>query len=263
MRPGRTLFRRRGDDLVVKLSRHRLDDRSIDALLSGRAVSGEPDLAAFVARVRALPPESPLPSGELAAMLEHGVPPEVLDRSPVLLPAPAHRAVSWRYALVSLAAGVTAVVGAGAANALPAPAQRAVADVVNWVTPLELPKPDADEDSPAVAPTRTPSPEPSSSSHETSRPAPGVSSTPDDGDGDDDPDVRESPSGSDGDDDSDSRSPEPRSTSSSDSDDGSPDDGATPTPTSDSDSDDSSSSGSGSSGSGSSSLGATTDDPES
>jgi len=243
----------------VKLSRRKLDDRSADALLSGRAVAGEPELSAFVAQVQALQAATPTPSPELAAMLEHGIAPEVLDRTPVLLPAPARRAVSWRYALVSLAAVLTGVLGAGAANALPAPAQRAVADVVGWITPLHLPHPGPDKGTPAVVPTLTPSAEPTDRPSQTSRPAPDVSRSPEQGDGHDGggTDVRESPSSGDGGTDSrsgtdssgtdssgtdsSSASPTPASTSPSD---GGSSDSPSPTPTS---TPDSSGSGSGSS----------------
>jgi hypothetical protein len=139
--------------------RHRLDDRSADALLSGRAVAEEPELSAFVAQVQSLAADAAAPSAELAAMLEHGVPAEarVTVATPVVA-APARRAVSWtRYALVGTAA-LAGLLGAGAANALPAPAQRAVADVVGWITPLHLPRPAGDEPAPTVVPSSTPTP---------------------------------------------------------------------------------------------------------
>jgi hypothetical protein len=221
--------------------RHRLDDRSADALLSGRAVADEPALTAFVAQVQSRAAEAPAPSAELAAMLEHGVPAEarVTVATPVVAP-PARRAVSWtRYALVGTAA-LAGLLGAGAANALPAPAQRAVADVVEWVTPLHLPRPAADEPTPAVVPSSTPTPS------QAATPAPAATRSPEpEQSGDDDategPDASEGPSadgsstdgthetaGPDGDATS---SPEPSSPSddngSSDSSDG---DHATPTP---------------------------------
>jgi hypothetical protein len=183
------------DDLGV--TPRELDDRAADRLLGGRGVEEEPALTAFIAELAAsITAAAPAPSPALAAMLEHGVPVE-----PVAAVPPRPRAVSWRYALVSLAAGLATVVGAGAANALPAPAQRAVADVVGWLTPLDLPQPGADQDQPAVTPTSTPSPARSAEPATTARPVPVTSPSPEpsEGPGHDGTDVRETPSAHDGD----------------------------------------------------------------
>ncbi|MFN2539326.1 MAG: hypothetical protein ABR549_14425 [Mycobacteriales bacterium] len=134
-----------------------LDERAIDALLSGRQVEGEELLSAVVAELLALT-AAPVPSPALAAVLRDGLTPDAtsvpglprMRRGRRLLPLP-------------LAAGtalaVCGVFGAASANALPAPAQRIVSDTVSSLIPVHLPKP-------ASHPTPTPSESPSQ------RPAP-------------------------------------------------------------------------------------------
>lgn len=123
-----------------------LDERTIEALLSGRAVEGEPELSSFVQQFHALADApAPRPSTALAALLEDGLLPSprrvplVLDREPrSALARP-------RFWVPQLAMGSVAcfslVVAAAAGNQLPAPAQSAVASVVDAVTPLTLPRP--------------------------------------------------------------------------------------------------------------------------
>ena len=150
----------RNDDRDV--NRRRLDDRAAEALLSGRVVVGEPALAAFVQQLQSLADApAPTPSSALAAMLEQG-----LDLPPV--PAAQAAAVSWRtrsWALplqVSLGgvAALSLVLVAAVGNDLPAPAQTAVANVVEAITPLHVPRPatHAPTPKPAVTPTETVSP---------------------------------------------------------------------------------------------------------
>lgn len=140
--------------------RRDLDDRTADALLSGHAVAGEPALNEILSQMRSLADvPAPAPSSALAAMLESGV-------TPASLPAPAKAArparpavgaVSWgrrAWAVPLGAAGfLSLLVGAAAANALPDGAQTAVADVVEAITPLHVPRPHHERLTPVVHPT--------------------------------------------------------------------------------------------------------------
>jgi hypothetical protein len=146
-----------GDDSDVT-PRRNLDDRTVELLLSGREVDGETELGALISQVRSLADgPAPAPSSALAAMLEGG-----LDAATLPVPT-ATSAVSWRrrsWALplqFSLAgsACLALILGAAAANELPAPAQTAVANAVEAVTPLHVPRPAA-HSAPAVVPTPTP-----------------------------------------------------------------------------------------------------------
>ncbi len=130
--------------------RRSLDDRSADALLSGRAVDGEPVLTAFVADLTAQAVAAP-PSAALAALLADGFVP---DPTTVIALSPVPRTGVRRWALqVSLGAAACVAVSVGAAaNGLPAPLQTTVANVVEALTPLTVPRP-ADDDSPAITPT--------------------------------------------------------------------------------------------------------------
>jgi hypothetical protein len=134
----RNRFSRPSDDEGVKSNRRArsLDDRTVDALLSGRAVEGEPELTAFVADVQALR-SAPTPSDALAAMLANGVTPVA---GPAVVPARRNRRPVQVAAVIGAALGL--VVSAGAANALPGPVQNGVSDVVGWVTPVDLPRDD-------------------------------------------------------------------------------------------------------------------------
>jgi hypothetical protein len=138
------------DDQGVKRP---LPDRDADALLRGRPVEGEPALSGFVSELMARQ-ETPVPNAALSALLEGGLVP---DTSPVVMPT---RRRSWRLpAQIALGgvASLSLVFGAASANALPAPAQAAVADVVEAVTPLHVPRPAA---KPTPKPVVTPSPRP-------------------------------------------------------------------------------------------------------
>jgi len=152
------------------------DDRTADALLGGRAVEGEPELTAFVADLTALAEAVPTPSAALAELLEHGV----VGVAPPVPAAPAVRRrwapPVWARAVTAGALAFAAVLSAAAANALPGRAQDAVADVVGWVTPVQLPHAD-DDGVPA------PVPSPSVTTSPASQQAPGTTSrTPEPGD---------------------------------------------------------------------------------
>lgn len=117
----------------------------LDALLAGRIAPGDEGLAALLTTMRSsIALEVPTPSPALAQMLAEGVP--ALSTAP----APSRRGVSWgRRAAVGAAALLVPLLGAGAANALPAPVQEAVADAVSALSPFELPRPDAAPFAPA------------------------------------------------------------------------------------------------------------------
>ena len=135
------------DDLDVM---RRLDDRTADAVLSGHGAEAEPELAAFVQELRTVETSAPVPSPALAALLEAGlvgVAAPLAPRSTTWT-----RAVTWCKAhrpglALPLQAGLAAsaclalVLGGAATNALPDPVQTAVADVVEAVTPLDVPRP--------------------------------------------------------------------------------------------------------------------------
>ena len=174
-----------GDDDTDVTPRPRLDDRNAAALLAGYDVPTEPELTALMGQVRALADLSvPTPSTALAALLEHGFDPVA---APASLPTATfsrgqravtwtRNAVSWRSRSLALplqlslagAGCVALVLGVAATGALPAPAQTAVADVVEAVTPLHVPRPPVAPDvdpSPSSASdpaevTTSPSPEP-------------------------------------------------------------------------------------------------------
>jgi hypothetical protein len=163
----------RSDDRGVT-PRRKLDNRTADALLSGRDVDGEPQLSALIAEMRA-PSVAPAPNAALSAMLERGFTPDVV---PIL-----QRRVRRTWALpLQVALGTSAclalVLGAAATGELPDPAQTAVADVVEAVTPLHVPRPDKPP-VPSVVPSTTrsaePSPEPSDDGHRGGAPRPSAS----------------------------------------------------------------------------------------
>lgn len=164
----------RSDDRGVN-PRRTFDERTADALLSGREVDGETELSALLAEMRRLEP-APAPNAALSAMLEDGFTPDVV-------PLPEKRARrTWALPL-QLALGSAACLGllfgAAAAGELPGPAQTAVADVVEAVTPLHVPRP-VPHPVPAVVPSPTRSAEPSPAagegSHEGATPRPSQSS---------------------------------------------------------------------------------------
>jgi hypothetical protein len=163
----------RSDDRGVT-HRRKLDDRTADALLSGRDVDGETELSSLIAEMRA-PTAAPVPNAALSALLASGF-------TPGVAPLPVKR-VRRTWALpLQVALGTSAclalVLGAAAAGDLPDSAQTAVADVVEAVTPLHVPRPDS-HPVPAVVPSPTrsakPSPTPSDDSHQGSSPRPSAS----------------------------------------------------------------------------------------
>jgi hypothetical protein len=159
------------DDRGVK-RRRTLADRSAQALLAGRPVAQEPELSGFVNDLiaQAVPVE---PNAALAAMLEGGF--AVTGSPTVTFPARPSRlrgAVSWRGALplqLSLAgAACVAFTITAAGGDLPAPVQSTVADVVEALTPLTVPRPATP--APAPAPMLTPTTRPTPEDRPTARP---------------------------------------------------------------------------------------------
>lgn len=133
-----------GSDMDRRRHTAALGDEVAEALLAGRTVPAEADLQQLLTLLRATaaaPP--PVPSAALAAMLAVGFEPP-----PVTTVAPSF--ARWRRwgPRVALAAtvAITGATGATAANALPSPLQTAVADAVEALTRLDVPRPAADPD---------------------------------------------------------------------------------------------------------------------
>lgn len=150
-----------------------LSEADADALLSGRILPGHDDLGEIVGLLRtAATVAAPSPTDALAAVLRAGF-------APLPVAAAPGRARWSRWSVrTAAAAGVvmSMTLGAAAANALPAPLQTAVADLVRAVTPLELPRPTAvpagggiDDDGTTIEQPRTPGQE--SADEEPSDPA--------------------------------------------------------------------------------------------
>ena len=116
-----------------------LSDSDVEALLAGRVVPAHPGLQAVVGVMRtAAGVAAPTPSAALAAVLAGGFDPSPVIPA-VLAPAPwRHRAAQVVLAAV---AALTATAGAAAANVLPPAVQSTVADVVEAVTPFDVPRP--------------------------------------------------------------------------------------------------------------------------
>jgi hypothetical protein len=141
-----------------------LEDRAEERLLSGRPVDDEPELSAFVGDLLATAQEAPAPSAALAALLEGRLDPVTvpLDVPTAVLPVVRGRGwfvPMWSRAALAGAAALALVLSAAAIGALPGTAQNAVADVVGWVTPLDLPHEDERGPLPAVSPTPSETPE--------------------------------------------------------------------------------------------------------
>lgn len=118
-----------------------LCDRTVEALLAGRGAPGHTELAERIRCVRAVAlSAAPPPNAELAKVLAGGLMMPSVKLSFVATPPQQGRRWASRVG-VAIAALVTSTAIAGAANALPAPLQTAVANAVEAVTPFQLPKP--------------------------------------------------------------------------------------------------------------------------
>lgn len=146
-----------------------LDDESIEAILCGRrpAEPGFESLVTFASDVHAVAEQpAPRPNASLAAVLASGLSTEkgdllVTAASNVTGPATKQAAglPKWRKrhsmlptglfsglvakVVAGVVAGLAGVTAVGAAGALPGPAQHAVANVINTVTPFNLPTGDS------------------------------------------------------------------------------------------------------------------------
>lgn len=179
------------DDAGV--TRRKLDDRTAEALLAGRPVADEPALSALMTQMRGLTPaQAPAPNAALADLLSHGFEPQVSAiAARAARPGRAvswafpRRAVSWSLPLqLGLGAAVIAVALAGgaASNSLPPIVQTAVADVVEAVTPLTVPRP---LPAPPTEPADDPVPAPTATAPGADRDDSGQSESPDRRDSDD------------------------------------------------------------------------------
>ena len=130
-----------------------LGDRVIESLLAGRSVPDEPELTRALTALRSLPDaEQPRPSASLATLLSEGLVGAVAPRTAATRPTRrwARTGVALSAVILSISGGM---VGAAAANVLPAAAQRAVADAVGALTEVQLPRPNRISSRPAEAPT--------------------------------------------------------------------------------------------------------------
>lgn len=132
------------DDGHMKADAPRWSDRQVEALVAGRGEASDADLVANLRELRQMSAGPvPEPSSALTAVLT-GLVPLPLPPARVALPRTSrvrstrHRLRIGAVAFVA-ALGVTTV--AAAANALPVPAQRAAAHVLNMVTPFHFPAP--------------------------------------------------------------------------------------------------------------------------
>lgn len=130
-----------GSEMNIRRSSPTLSEADADALLSGRALPGHDDLCDVIGMMQAAAAvPAPTPTPALAAVLDDG-----FDPLPVVSAASVGRCRRWSARIaVATAVVVTATLGAATANALPAPLQTAVANVVGAVTPWQLPRPPAD-----------------------------------------------------------------------------------------------------------------------
>lgn len=133
---------RPSDDDRVEMDLRRpeppLDDRTVEALLAGRDVPQHEDIAGALTLLRAAG-EGPAPAAtaRLAELLAAGFDPAVVS-----VTAAARQRRSWPLRVtLTLAAAAMTTLGAASANALPAPAQSAIAGVMGAITPFELPRP--------------------------------------------------------------------------------------------------------------------------
>jgi hypothetical protein len=161
----------------------RLDDPTVEALLRGRPPIDRPELRPLtdaLSEITALRPARAPASARLERMFDEGVHPITVPLAAAeVVSAPRH-ATPWRAGLATMAALITVaagLVGAASANALPAPAQRAVAYVVEALTPLSVPTPHDGQPS-VTTPTRAPLPSTATPSIGTSSAAPTRSAPP-------------------------------------------------------------------------------------
>jgi hypothetical protein len=136
-------------------------DEAFDRLLAGRPVPAEAALlVAFTDGVRAVASDPGRPSPQLAQLLAAGLPAAATaaGTTAVAAPGPARpsKARRTRARLGVLAAGVgvalAGVTGAGAAGVLPDPIQAPVSNVLEAVTPVEVPDSPEDTSAPVELP---------------------------------------------------------------------------------------------------------------
>lgn len=166
--PGRP----RNDDQDMRATSNSWSDRQVEALLAGRGEPSDADLLNVLQGLRQIAAApAPEPSSALAAVLSGASPLPASGAAVPQLPQPS-RPHPWRRGrtgAVALVAAFGLTTAGAAANALPAPAQRAAARVLNTVTPFHFPAP-ADHArplAPTPGPSATPSPKQPPSPHPT------------------------------------------------------------------------------------------------
>ena len=134
-----------------------LDDRTVEALLAGRTTN-RPELqplAEVLTLMSAQRPAQAPASERLERMFAEGVHPITVPLKTAPAPASRRTARASLAALAAVATVAAGLVGAASANALPAPAQRAVAYVIAALSPLTVPQPADDTPAPTPTPTAT------------------------------------------------------------------------------------------------------------
>lgn len=158
-----------------------LDDQTVERLLTGRPGPAEPDLQELVRVLRSTGSgPAPRPSAALADLLDTGFEPQVVP-----LRRPAVRRTWALRATAGLTAAAASLLVAGTAQALPAPLQEGLGDLVGAITPFELPGARSTDDSSSGVPdrgTRTtpeqPVPTPAPSAPGSGTPVPGAGTDP-------------------------------------------------------------------------------------
>jgi hypothetical protein len=144
-----------------------LDDQAVERLLTGRPGPAEPDLQQLLRVLRSTGSgPAPRPTAALAELLDAGFEPRVV---------PLRRRAVRRTWVLRATAGLTAAAAsllvAGTAQALPAPLQDGLGDLVSAITPFELPGARAADESSS----RVPEPDAGTTTPEEPVPAPAPS----------------------------------------------------------------------------------------
>lgn len=153
-----------------------LDDRTVEQLLTGRPGPVESDLRQLLSVLRSTGSgPAPRPSAALAELLDTGFEPQVVPPT-----RPAARRPWVLQATAGLTAAAASLLVAGTAQALPAPLQNGLGDLVRTITPFELPGARSADDPSSPEPERgsgTPTeqsvPTPASAARDGAAPVPG------------------------------------------------------------------------------------------
>jgi hypothetical protein len=153
----RNLHPSHNDDPSMRAPASRYNDRKVEALLAGHGEPDDADLLTALHGLRRLSSSpAPEPSSALAAVLSGAAPLPLVAAPPLRSGSASGGRQRLRTAAFLVVAGLGATTAGAAANALPAPAQRATAKVLNTVTPFHFPSPHAASGRPVAPPTTAP-----------------------------------------------------------------------------------------------------------